>query len=199
MDIFLNPNVVYLLLVLSFFLGILALFSPGTGLLEVGALLVMIAAAWGVYNNSRDINLWALIVLALGVLPFVLAMRKRRDVIFLGIAIVAFELGSVYLFTPEVWWKPAVNPILAGVTIVSTSLFLWIAGIKVIEAERRTPTHDLSKLIGQVGESKTTIHAEGTVQVAGEQWSAWSDDPIPVGLPVRVTRREGLMLKVEKV
>lgn len=198
MDIFLNPNVVYLLLVLGFFLAILALFSPGTGMLEAGALLVLIAAGWGVYNNTRSINLWALLVLAIGVFPFLLAMRKSRDVIFLAIAIVAFELGSVYLFEPEVWWKPAVNPLLAGVTIVSTSLFLWIAGHKVIEAERLRPIHDLRTLVGQVGEAKTTIHAEGTAQVAGEQWSARSDDPIPAGIEVRVVRREGLILKVEK-
>jgi membrane-bound serine protease (ClpP class) len=198
MDIFLNPNVVYLLLVLGFFLAILALFSPGTGMLEAGALLILIAAGWGVYNNARPINLWALIVLAIGVFPFLLAMRKSRDVIFLGIAIAAFELGSVYLFVPEKVWQPVVNPFLAGFTIITTALFLWFAGLKAIEAERLRPAHDLGTLIGQVGEAKTTIHAEGSAQVAGEQWSAYSDEPIPEGAAVRVLRREGLMLKVEK-
>jgi membrane-bound serine protease (ClpP class) len=198
MDIFLNPNVVYLLLVLGFFLAILALFSPGTGMLEAGALLVLFAAGWGVYNNARPINLWAVIVLAIGIFPFLLAMRKWRNVIYLAIAIVAFELGSVYLFVPEVWWKPAVNPFLAAFTIVSTGLFLWIAGHKAIEAELMRPSHDLGQLVGQVGEAKTAIHTEGSVQVAGEQWSAWSDDPIPAGITVRVVRREGLILKVEK-
>ena len=198
MDIFLNPNVVYLLLVLGFFLAILALFSPGTGMLEAGALLILVAAGWGVYNNSRPINLWALIILAIGVFPFLLAMRKWRDVIFMGIAIVAFELGSVYLFVPEVWWKPVVNPFLAAITIISTSLFLWIAGHKVLEADKLRPSHDLGKLVGQVGEAKTAIHTEGSVQVAGEQWSAWSDKPLPAGVTVRVIRREGLILKVEK-
>jgi membrane-bound serine protease (ClpP class) len=198
MEFFLNPNIVYLLLVLGFFLGILALFSPGTGLLEAGALLVLFAAGWGVYNNARDISLWALIVLAIGIFPFLLAMRKWRNVIYLAIAIVAFELGSVYLFVPEVWWKPAVNPFLAAFTIVSTGLFLWIAGHKAIEAELMRPRHDLGTLVGQVGEAKTAVHAEGSVQVAGEQWSAWSDVPIPPGAAVRVIRREGLILKVEK-
>jgi membrane-bound serine protease (ClpP class) len=198
MEFFLNPNIVYLLLVLGFFLGILALFSPGTGLLEAGALLILFAAGWGVYNNARDINLWAVIVLAIGIFPFLLAMRKWRNVIYLAIAIVAFELGSVYLFVPEVWWKPAVNPFLAAFTIVSTGLFLWIAGHKAIEAELMRPSHDLGTLVGQVGEAKTAVHAEGSVQVAGEQWSAWSDVPIPPGAAVRVIRREGLILKVEK-
>jgi membrane-bound serine protease (ClpP class) len=198
MDIFLNTNIVYLLLVLGSFLAVLALFSPGTGMLEAGALLVLVAAGWGVYNNTHPINLWALIVLVIGVFPFLLAMRKWRDVIFLGIAILAFELGSVYLFKPEVWWKPAVNPFLAGFTIILTSLFLWIAGHKVIEADRLRPSHDLTTLIGLVGEAKTAVHAEGSVQVGGEQWSAWSDAPIPLGAAVRVVRREGLVLKVEK-
>jgi membrane-bound serine protease (ClpP class) len=198
MDIFFNPNIVYLLLVLGFFLAVLALFSPGTGLLEAGALLVLIAAGWGVYNNPRPINLWALIVLAIGVFPFLLAMRKSRDILFLAIAIVAFELGSVYLFVPEVWWKPAINPFLAGFTIITTSLFLWFAGLKAIEAERMRPVHDLRPLIGQVGEARTSIPAEGSVQVGGEQWSAWSDAHIPAGVAVRVLAREGLILKVEK-
>jgi membrane-bound serine protease (ClpP class) len=198
MDIFLNLNIVYLLLVAGIFLGILALFSPGTGLLEGGALVVLLAAGWGVFTNLNAINLWALIVLAIGVLPFVLAMRKRRSVIFLAIAIVAFELGSIYLFKPETWWKPAVNPILAGITILFTGLFLWVAGSKVIEAELRPPVHNLGALIGQVGEAKTSIHAEGTAQVAGEQWSARSDEPIQVGMQVRVVQMDGFILKVEK-
>jgi membrane-bound serine protease (ClpP class) len=198
MDIFLNPNVVYLLLVLGVFLTTLALFSPGTGMLEAGALLILIAAGWGIYNNSHPVNFWALIVLAVGVIPFLLAMRKWRDMIFLAIAIVAFELGSVYLFEPEVWWKPVVNPFLAAITVISTSVFLWIAGHKVIEADQLRPSHDLGVLLGQVGEAKTAIHTDGSVQVAGEQWSAWSEDPIPAGESVRVVLREGLVLKVEK-
>jgi len=198
MDIFFNPNIVYLLLVLGIFIGILALFSPGTGLLEGGAVLIMLFAGWGVYNNLNAINLWALIVLAIGVIPFVLAMRKQRNLTFLGIAIVAFELGSVYLFKPEAWWKPAVNPILAGITIILTGAFLWIAGSKVIEAELRPPSHNLGLLIGQVGEAKTTIYADGTAQVAGEQWSARSDEAIPPGVPVRVVQMDGFVLKVEK-
>jgi len=159
MDILVNPNVVYLLLAIGFFLAILALFSPGTGLLEIGALIVLLAAGWGVFNNASSISLWALIVLGIGVFPFLLALRRSRAVIFLVIAIVAFEVGSVSLFVPHVSWTPAVHPILAGFTIVSTSLFLWFAGLKALEAERRPPTHDLRKLIGQVGEAKTAIHA----------------------------------------
>ncbi|NMC34264.1 MAG: hypothetical protein GYA36_17685, partial [Veillonellaceae bacterium] len=46
MDILLNPNLVYLVLVFGFMLAILALVSPGTGALEAGSIILIIAAGW---------------------------------------------------------------------------------------------------------------------------------------------------------
>jgi membrane-bound serine protease (ClpP class) len=67
-----------------------------------------------------------------------------------------------------------------------------------MEATTARPTHDLSGLIGQVGEARTRINDEGSVFVAGELWSARSDEPIPAGSSIRVLRREGFILVVEK-
>lgn len=198
MDLLLNPNIVYSLLVLGLMLTILAMITPGTGLLELGALFILILAGWGVYNNEQHpINMWALVVLLVGVFPFFLAMRKTRDIAYMAIAIVAFELGSVYLFQSDQWWKPAVNPFLALGVVVVTSGYLWLAARKVIEIEKSQPLHDLSVLVGLTGEAKTDIHTTGTVQVNGELWSAWSDQPIPAGANVRILQREGFTLKVE--
>ena len=198
MDLLLNPNIVYSLLVLGLMLTILAMITPGTGLLELGALFILILAGWGVYNNEQHpINVWALVVLLVGVFPFFLAMRKTRDIAYMAIAIVAFELGSVYLFQSDQWWKPAVNPFLALGVVVVTSGYLWLAARKVIEIEKSQPLHDLSVLVGLTGEAKTDIHTTGTVQVNGELWSAWSDQPIPAGANVRILQREGFTLKVE--
>jgi membrane-bound serine protease (ClpP class) len=199
MDILLNPNIVYGLIVLGLMLAILAMITPGTGLLELGALFVLILAGWGVYNNERPINLWALVVLVVGVFPFFLAMRKSREIGYMAIAIVAFELGSVYLFQSDQWWKPAVNPFLALAVVVLTSGYLWLATRKVIEIEKTRPLHDLSVLVGLTGEAKTEIQATGTVQVNGELWSAWSDQPISMGASVLVLQREGFTLKVEPI
>jgi membrane-bound ClpP family serine protease len=60
------------------------------------------------------------------------------------------------------------------------------------------PSHDLSALVGQIGEAKTHIHAEGSVQVDGELWSARSEKSIPNGSAVKVVAREGFVLVVEK-
>jgi len=76
--------------------------------------------------------------------------------------------------------------------------FLWIAVRKSIEAATVRPSHDLGALVGQVGEARTKVHDDGSVQVDGELWSARSEQEIPVGSPVRVVRREGFILFVEK-
>ena len=48
-----------------------------------------------------------------------------------------------------------------------------------VEIAMVRPVHDLSGLIGQKGEAKTAIEEEGSVQVAGELWSARSEKPVP--------------------
>lgn len=197
MDILVNPNVAYLLLVVGTVLAIMALFSPGTGVLEVGAFFVLFLAGWEI--SQIPINLWALIVLILGVIPFIVAVRKSRNLLFLAIALVAFVIGSAYLFQGTNWWQPGVNPILAIIVSILASGYLWIATTKVLEAEKMRPQHDLTKLIGDFGEARTDIYNEGSVQVDSELWSARSKVHIRSGAKVLVVNREGFVLDVEPV
>lgn len=194
MDILTNPNVAYLLLVIGTFLGTLAIFNPGTGLLELGALLLIGMAGWLVYG--LEINTWALVLLVIGTIPFVLAMRKTRQMGYLAVALVSFVVGSSFLFKGETWWMPGVNPILALVASLLTSGFIWFAGRKVLEADTIPPSHDLDQLINQVGEARTEIFREGSVQVMGEMWTARSEQPIPAHARVRIVRRDGFILIV---
>jgi membrane-bound serine protease (ClpP class) len=196
METFINPQVAYLLLVSGTLLVIMAIFSPGTGLLELGALFLLVLAGWQAYN--LPINWWALAILAVGVIPFIIAVRRSKNMVFLVVAIVSVVIGSSFLFRGESWWQPAVNPILAVIASVLSGAYLWIATIKVIEADQKEPVHDPGKLIGLAGEAKTDISDEGSVQVAGELWSARSDSLITNGTHVRVISREGLILTVEQ-
>ena len=193
-DILLNPNVAYLLLVAGFTFATLSLLAPGTGLLEIGALFALLLAGWGIYN--LPVNFWALGVLLLGVFPFLLAVRRSGRMMFLGISILALVVGSAFLFRGE-GWRPAVDPILALLVSVLVTGFFWVVVQKTLEAERARPTHDLDALVGSLGEAKTEVHMEGTVQVAGELWTARSAEPIPDGARIRVIGREGLILDVK--
>ncbi len=195
-DFLLNPNLAYIFLVGGFSMALLAIFTPGTGILEIGGIFALLLAGWGVYN--LPINYWALIILVLGVVPFIFAVRKSRRMIYLGISIFALIVGSVFLFRGENWWQPVVNPVLASVVSILAGGFFWIVVQKTLEAGDAPLAHDLGPLVGSIGEAKTDIHQEGSAQVRGELWSAYSENPIPQGAIVKVVQREGFALKVEE-
>lgn len=196
MNILLDPNVAYLFLLGGFLLGMLALATPGTGFFEIGALFCIALAGYAVYNLS--INLWALIFLVLSLVSFLYAIQKPKRELYLGVSILLLVIGSVFLFPREEGFGIAVNPLVAIFASTLVAGFLWIVARKSIEAVFSRPAHDLNTLIGQVGEARTDIHDEGSVQVGMELWSARSEDLIPAGTPIRVVRREGFYVIVEK-
>ncbi|MEW6288014.1 MAG: NfeD family protein [Chloroflexota bacterium] len=196
MEFLLNPNVAYLFLLAGVLMAMLALATPGTGLLEAGALVSLTLAGYGIYNLS--FNWWALALIFLSVIPFVYSLRKSKGELYLGISIIVLVIGSIFLF-PSQTGGPAVNLFVAFVASVLVAGFLWIAVGKSLQAARTRPAHDLDALIGQIGEAKTRIHDEGSVQVGSELWSARSEKPIKAGSAVRVLRREGFVLIVEKL
>jgi membrane-bound serine protease (ClpP class) len=196
MDFLLNPNVAYLFLLGGVLLAMLALAAPGTGLLEIGAFFCLALAGYAVYNLS--FNWWAIVLVALSAIPFLYAIQKPKRELFLGLSILLVIAGSIFLFSRD-GGLPVVNPILAVVASALTAAFMWFAVQKSVQASTRRPEHDLSVLVGQLGEARTKVRDDGSVQVAGELWSARSDEPISAGTHVRVVRREGFVLVVEKV
>lgn len=196
-ELLVNPNVAYLLLVVGFVLAGMAIISPGTGILEIGAVIALLLAAWQVF--VLGVNLWALVVMLLGIIPFVLAVRTKGNRIYLGLSFLALVVGSWFLFPTQVWWQSAINPLLFIMVSALTIAFLWIVTTKVVEAEAIRPSHDLEVLVGEIGEAKTSIIDEGSVQVEGELWSARSAQPITPGTRVRVIGRDGFVLIVEPI
>jgi membrane-bound serine protease (ClpP class) len=164
-------------------------------LFEVGAFFCLALAGYAVYYLS--INWWALVILVLSIVPFIYAIQKPKREIYLGLSILLLVIGSVFMFAVD-GWKPAVNPYVALVTSGLMSAFLWIVVQKTVQAAEAHPVHDLKTLVGAIGEAKSKIHEDGSVYVAGEMWSAKSDSPIPDGSSIRVVRREGFILVVEK-
>lgn len=196
MEILTNPNVSYVLLILGFMIAILALFSPGTGYIEIGALFVLLIAGYGIVN--QPINAWALAILAVSAIPFVIALtrKERSRFIFLAVSVLAFLIGSALLF-PWDGWTPKVNLVLILLLSSLTLGFAWLVAVKSVEAINAQPAFSLDRLVGMKGQASSDIRGEGTVYVNGEEWSARSDTFIPAGSPVRVVRRDGLTLEVE--
>lgn len=196
MDFLLNPNVAYVVLLAGVFLAFLAVITPGTGLLEIGAVFCFLLAGYAVYNIS--INAWALVILFLSIVPYIYSVQKKGRLLFLGISLLMVVVGSVFLFDSEDSLF-SVNPIIALIFSGAITVSLWMVIRKSIEINSSRPAHDLNGLIGQVGEAKSAIHMDGNIYVAGEMWSARSDNEIPTGSQVRVLRRDGFTLVVEKI
>ncbi|MBE9473677.1 MAG: hypothetical protein IMY85_02205 [Chloroflexi bacterium] len=195
-DLLLDPNVAYLILVGAALLTMMAVLNPGTGLLELFGLFMWLISAYIIFN--MPINYWALGLMLLGVVLFLLSLRMFKNLVYLGLSIAAVIVGSIFLFD-QPGWQPAVNPVLAVVVSIFVAGFVWVVAQKALEADSMRPAHDLEALIGAIGEAETAIGDEGSVQVAGELWSAKSDQAIPEGSRVRVVGREGFFLKVEQV
>ena len=195
MEFLLDPNIAYLILLGGVLLAMMSLASPGTGLFEIGAFFCIALAGYAIYNLS--FNWWALLLLGLSVVPFVYAIQKPKREPFLALSILMLIVGSVFMF-PRTGDQAIVNPFIAIIASGLVAGFLWIAVRKSVEATSAKPTHDLAALVGQIGEARTKVNDEGSVLVAGELWSARSEEPIPAGSSVRVLRREGFILIVEK-
>ncbi len=195
MDFLLDPNIAYLILLAGVMMVFLALITPGTGFFEIGALFSFVLAGYAVYNLS--FNPWALMMLGISVIPFVYSIQKPKRELYLGLSILLLVVGSVLIF-PSNERLFAVNPFIAILASALVAGFMWISVRKSIEAASVRPSHDLEGLVGQVGEARTNIHEEGSAQVGGELWSAKSEKEIPEGSAIRVVRRDGFVVVVEK-
>jgi len=193
MSFLFDPNVAFLLIVVSFILTVLALFTPGTGLLEVSALFAIALSAYALYNLT--INWWALVIVVVSMVPFFLAIRKPKQWYWLTASVVMFCVGSVFLFK-QTATQQNLNPFFAIFTDIIALAMLWIIGRRTIDAVEDETSQDLKRLVGDLGEARTDIKTTGTVYVGGEEWSARSDTLIKSGSQVKVIDREGLVLIV---
>jgi membrane-bound serine protease (ClpP class) len=195
MEFLMDPNIAYVLLVVGAVTLLLAILTPGTGLLEIGAVFLLLLAGYAIYHLG--FNVWALILLIVAIAPFIYAIRKPGRAWALGLSILGVVIGSAYLF-PSEGWIPAVNPILAIIASLLVAGFLWLVTRKAVAILHTRPIQDLKSLVGQIGQARGEVHTEGTIQVDSELWSARSEMSIPNGAYARVVGREGFTLIVER-
>ncbi len=194
MNPIIDPNIPYVLLIVGFMLSVLALLTPGTGVVEIIGLFSMILAGYGIISNPS--HYWALIIL-IPFLPLIFVYRKFKKDYYLIIAIALLNIGSFMIFKSEDGGF-AISPIVAIVVILLNAPILWVVVKKIIEAIDRSPDFDPENIIGNIGIARTNIFNDGTAYVAGEEWSARSETNIAKGEEIKVVKKEGLVLLVEK-
>ena len=189
-----NPNIAFLFLILGLWSAALAITIPGTGLPEAAAVICLSVAAVGLLNLPA--TLLGLVLIALSMILFAAEVRFPSHGALLVTGGIVMGLGGLVLF-------PSGGPSserLSWVTIVAAPLFTTgFFGVLIsigLAAQTRPAVQDLRRLIGAHAVTRTEVNREGTIYVAGEEWSATAETKIPPDTDVVVLERLGLRLKI---
>ncbi|MHB8806284.1 MAG: NfeD family protein [Anaerolineaceae bacterium] len=193
MEFLLDPNVAFVVLAVAFFMVIFALLTPGTGFLEILALVLLTLVGYSVANLA--VNAWAIVLLLAGVVLVLIALRRAWKWYFLAGSIVCVIVGLLFVYQ-SAGSLLAMDPLLAVFLSLGMGIFIWIVGRNTSTAFNLNPSSDPDQVIGMTGKALTDITAKGSVYVDGENWSAIADSRIPKGSPIVVLERTGLVLKV---
>ena len=189
-----DPNLIYLVLIFSLWLGVTAAYIPGTGLLEVVAVGTMIGVA--LLLNQIPTNWGAVILLIVGVLSFIVMPFLKRQFVPIAIGGLVLQAIGGWFMLPGT----PVSPAIIGLTVVVALAYHRYALIPILERTRHQPLLDSeSMLVGARGRVVKALNPTGTVNVRGELWTASSDHPLEPGDEVIVIDREGLNIFVEGV
>lgn len=189
-----DPNIAYILVVLSLFMAVITFILPGTGIPETITILLMVGAWWVI--SHMDVNTFALFVAILGLVPVYLAFKRPAyQKGLLGLSALMLIGGSVYLFT-DANGKPLVDIWVAVIVSALFLLFVWLLVSRGSRIFNKPSELDPDIPVGMLGEARSDISPKGSVYVNGELWTARSDKPIKQGKSVRVLDRQGFTLTV---
>ncbi len=194
-QIFLRPEVMFILMLMVIYGFIGELSSPGAILPGVvGAIALVLVLCM---SAILPVNIAGLLLIGLAVLLFIADVFASTHGVLTTGGIIAFFLGALMLFNHGgpgyrlslAWIMPA--------TVVTAAFFIFIAG-KGIGAQFAPAQTGTGTMIGKMVTAQTRIDlAVGKVFIEGETWNATSVVPVEAGQPVEITGIEGLTLKVK--
>ncbi|MEA3340466.1 MAG: NfeD family protein [Chloroflexota bacterium] len=189
-----NPNVVYVLLIVGMWATAAAFYVPGTGLMEVAAVLCLVLAVAGL--TQLPVNAVGVILILVAGVVFIIDLKVQSVALTVG-ALAALVLGSVFIFPPAEGALRVSPWLIGGVTLASLG-FSGVALSAVIRAGRLRARVSIETLIGERGVVTAAIDPVGTVQAQSELWTAVAGEPIGAGEEVEIVALEGLKVRVAR-
>lgn len=195
-----NPNILFLLLTIGVQAVFIELSNPGGWVAGFIGAVCLILAIYGL--GILPVNWFGILFLVVAFILFILEIKTPTMGGLTVAGVVSFAVGALVLFNnvETAGFQGVSIPLVVG-----TSIFLGI-GIFIVlsfalRALREPVKTGMETLIGRSGYVVAEITNRGSVQVAGEQWSAISFDgkPIPEGAPIIVKGKDGLNLIVSQV
>jgi len=190
-----DPNLAYVLLMLSI-LGIsIEIFTPGLIFPSTFGIISGVFAFLAL--SSLPINPLGIILILLSLVFFITEAIVRTKGIITFLGIVSIAVGSIFLFKGGA--DNRANPyLMAGMVIVMASVLVFVAN-RVVTAQRRKVVTGREEFKGSTAVVRTALDPEGLVYFQGELWKAALDSGSAVpGEEVIIKSLEGLKLFVTK-
>lgn len=193
-----NPNIVLLLITIGVQAILIELSNPGGW---VAGFIGAVCLALGAYGlGVLPVNWFGLVFLAIAFVLFFLEIQSPTHGALTAAGLGTFILGALVLFnspgTPA--FQRVSVPLVVGMALITAAIFSVIVAF-AIRAQRSRVSTGVEALIGRTGEARSALAPRGTIQVAGELWSAELEPGQPevtAGAAVEVTGVEGLRLRV---
>jgi membrane-bound serine protease (ClpP class) len=194
-QLFLRPEVMFILMLMVIYGIIGELSSPGAILPGIVGAIALILVLY--MSAILPVNVTGLVLIGLAIALFITDIFATTHGVLTAGGILSFFLGALMLFSNA---GPGFGLSLTWVipgTVVTALFFIFVAG-KGIRAQFKPIRAGAETMLGQTVNALSRIDtAGGRVFIEGENWNAVSETPVEAGQPVVVTGIKGLTLKVK--
>jgi membrane-bound serine protease (ClpP class) len=194
-QIFLRPEVMFILMLMVIYGFIGELSSPGAILPGVVGAIALVLVLY--MTAILPVNIAGLALIGLAVLLFVADVYATTHGVLTTGGVIAFFIGALMLFNHA---APGFSLSLAWIlpgTVITAAFFILIV-TKGIRAQFKPAQTGTGTMLGKVVDAQSRIDsAGGRVFIEGELWNAVSAVPVEAGQPVEITGVNGLTLQVK--
>src|SRR5690625_261830 len=190
-----NPTIAYLLLMAGIWGLLLEAFHPGILWSGIGGAICLLVGLYAL--QMLPVNYAGLALMALGIgLLYAEVIVATFGALGIG-GIIAFVVGSIMLLDTGIPGYSVNLGVIGGIALCGIALLaltLWM----VMRARKAHVVSGEQQMLDATGELLEAVEADGKgwAMIYGERWRVRSATALPGGAPVRVTRREGLVLWV---
>lgn len=187
-----SPSVAYLLLVVGLALLVFEFYTAGIGIAGVVGAACVVFAGYG--TAALPHNSWALVLVVASAVGFSVDIQSGVPRIWTAMSMVAFIIGSLFLFTE---FTPTWLALLAGVVGMAAAVFSGMPSM--VRSRFGTPTISRDWLIGEPGVAVVAVDPQGSVRVRSALWGARANGAtaIPADKHIKVVGIDGVILEVE--
>ena len=194
-QIFLRPEVMFILMLMVIYGFIGELSSPGAILPGVVGALALILVLY--MSAALPVSVAGLALIGLAVALFVIDVFASTHGILTAGGIVSFFVGALMLFSQAgPGYGLSLKWIIPG-TLMTAAFFVFVVS-KGVQAQFKPASTGREAMIGRTANALAPIDAAtGKIFIEGETWNATSTTPVAAGQAVEITGITGLTLQVK--